>query len=102
MVEDESKLIGPREKLEDLLKRIGREPASEWGFKTERQKMVWVLGKMVEVFTTRAQTALDNAEKRMKARKALRQNAKQAAKNGGDGAASVAQPTSQPVSAARP
>ncbi len=82
MIENETKVSAPRERLEDLLKRIGREPASEWGFKTEREKMVWVLGKMIEVFTTRAQTALDNAEKRMKARKAVRQNAKQAA-NGG-------------------
>lgn len=88
-------------KLEDLLKRIGREPAGEWGFKTEREKIIGVLGKMVEVFTTRAQTALDNAEKRLKARKALRQDAKRAA-NGGASAASVAQPKSQPGSAARP
>jgi hypothetical protein len=86
-------MSGPREKLDDLLMRIGREPASEWGFKTEREKMFWVLGKMVEVFTTRAQTALDNAEKRLKARKALRQDARRAA-NGGAGAASVAQPKS--------
>ena len=97
MIEADTKVSGARETLEALLKRIGREPASEWGFKTEREKMVWVLGKMVEVFTTRAQTALDNAEKRMKARKALRRDAKQAV-SGGAGAASVA----QPGSAARP
>lgn len=82
MIEADTKMSGARQTLEDLLKRVGREPASEWGFKTEREKMVWVLGKMVEVFTTRAQTALDNAEKRMKARKALRRDAKQAV-NGG-------------------
>ncbi len=88
MVANETTTSGHREKLEDLLERIGREPASEWGFKTEREKMVWVLGKMVEVFTTRAETALDNAKKRMQGRKLRRQNAKRRA-NGGASATST-------------
>jgi hypothetical protein len=78
MSENEAGTSERREKLEDLLKRIGREPASEWGFKTEGEKMLWVFGKMAEGLKTRAETAFENAKKKINEKKKVRQAAKHA------------------------
>jgi hypothetical protein len=78
MAETSVKASEQRDKLDDLLKRVGREPASDWGFTSEGEKLLWLVGKMADVFKVRAQLVFADAKQRVSARKDNRQGPRQA------------------------
>lgn len=65
-----------REQLEELLNRVFRDPASRWGFTSEREKIVWVLGKLARGLTARAGASLREARSKQR-------ESKEASKDGG-------------------
>ncbi len=65
-----------RKNLEDLLKRIGQEPANDWGFRTEPEKVLWVLGRIANGYKVRVETVFKNVKKGVVAKRQLRRTAK--------------------------
>jgi hypothetical protein len=55
-----------RKQLETLLARVAKEPASDWDFTSERQKTVWLIGRLAEIFAAQAQKALDTVRAKRK------------------------------------
>ena len=72
-----------RRQLEELLERAVREPASRWGFRSENEKIVWLLSKLARGLTSRAEASLREARDKARKRKKSRENASKAGQGTG-------------------